>query len=535
MKNNLLLSFLLSIYSTLLYTQKSNLEFSKSEIFNDEYKESKIILVENSKEDEITFVRSYKNSGISLTQGFYIEKYTSNLKLKKDFDYIIKHPISHKHNTVLKVFYQKNSINIIEIYYDIKLKVYTCESHIIDSDFSTSKKKLFQISIEEIKKHGSISLENKFYESKHDSFFNDDTGDFAPETIINYNWFKNKEPLQNEKNIVVQTNIDKNSFVIALNFNNSKSNFLKGYTFNSDFEKTNDFLIENDKKEYCSIHNIQISDDGKTCFLLSKKKPCEEEIYELTQITQNSKKTKLIDIQDYFIPNLRMLIKDKHLILVGFSGTKKANSYEGVSFIKIDMESLETKTLKHSLFSNHFLIDKYGKTNKKEVSFLTMKNIIFNSSDELYITGEEQYSRTGGNNNIYYSFDDIVVLKLNFDGSLLWSRNINKRQNSGTMNESSFSSFSSILSNDKLHLFINSNDKINKINQNTIEFIQGSTNKSNLNVITFNEDGTFDFKKILDDSEKEVPFMTSKAVATKNKIYFLGKKGKNKQLLKVVL
>jgi hypothetical protein len=117
---------------------------------------------------------------------------------------------------------------------------------------------------------------------------------------------------------------------------------------------------------------------------------------------------------------------------------------------------------------------------------------------------------------------------------MLWARNINKRQ-STTDDDTSYLSYTSTVRNDKTYFFINARDKIKKLKNDRIEFGQIRKNKSNLNVIEVNAAGDFDYQEILDDEQNEVPFMVSKGAIIDNAVYFLGRKGKDKQLLKITL
>jgi hypothetical protein len=83
------------------------------------------------------------------------------------------------------------------------------------------------------------------------------------------------------------------------------------------------------------------------------------------------------------------------------------------------------------------------------------------------------------------------------------------------------------------YFFINTGEKINKIKNDRIEFGQIRKNKSNLNVIRINQNGDFDYEEILDDENSSVPFMVSKGAVINDSVLFLGRKGTNKQLLKV--
>ena len=68
-----------------------------------------------------------------------------------------------------------------------------------------------------------------------------------------------------------------------------------------------------------------------------------------------------------------------------------------------------------------------------------------------------------------------------------------------------------------------------------IQFGQTSTKRSNLNIIRIKPNGDFDYKEVLDDKDSEVPFMVSDGALTKDAVFFIGRKGKKKQLLRVSL
>lgn len=116
---------------------------------------------------------------------------------------------------------------------------------------------------------------------------------------------------------------------------------------------------------------------------------------------------------------------------------------------------------------------------------------------------------------------------------MLWARNINKRQTGDEVD--SFVSYTSTLINNEVYFFLNASEKIKDLENNRIEFRDTRKNKYNLNLIRINEKGDFDYQEILDDEENEVPFMVSNGIKSGNSVLFLGRKGTNKQLLKVSL
>ena len=125
--------------------------------------------------------------------------------------------------------------------------------------------------------------------------------------------------------------------------------------------------------------------------------------------------------------------------------------------------------------------------------------------------------------------------KLNQSGEIVWARNINKRQ--ATSGTESFISYTSTLKGNDTYFFINTGEKVKKLSKDRIQFGQTSTKRSNLNVIRVNENGDFDYKEILDDKDNDVPFMVSRGAIMNDEpsVFFMGQKGKKKQLLKITL
>ena len=139
----------------------------------------------------------------------------------------------------------------------------------------------------------------------------------------------------------------------------------------------------------------------------------------------------------------------------------------------------------------------------------------------------------GGYWRTIYHYDDIVSARINASGEIVWARNINKRQS--TSGDDSYISYTSTAVDNDAYFFINTGEKVKKLRNDRIQFGQTSTKKSNLNIIRVNQNGDFDYQEILDDKDNEVPFMVSNGVLSGDSVFFIGRKGKKKQLLKVTL
>ena len=585
MKKNIIL-LLFFLVSVTIFGQQIPYKISKSELFQDEFKDSVILLSEkNPNNGELTLVRSYSGTMLSQGEGFYIEKYDSNLKLKKAFDFEMKHPGYQKYNLILGVFIMDSDIHFVEIYYDLNEKSYICIDNVMSEDFKNTSKELFRFSKEDLKKIGSFSLQQKFYTRAKETWTNDNSGAINSEnTLGNTNGFYNSffgrrnsfaynyaSVYENAGggmgcDIILTVNETKTAFTIAIDTNADEKDVLKMYLFDNKLIKKIDFIYENDiKDKKCFYQNIQVSEDGNSIYLLAKayapdlkkKKEGGKYYYEFSKITAEKKITQKIDTDEHFVGALKTYFHNNELISIGFYSDAADYKYNGICAFKLDPNTLELKSSNYNPFTSQFLFDKYGTAKSKSLKNIDFKKVFFTETNEIIINAEESYieqqyyfassgmSPTGtfggagyynnnGGSRLHYSYDDIIIVKLNPDGNLLWARNINKKQ-STTSDDNSFISYTSILNKDKNYFFINTKDDVKKLKDGRIEFGQIRKNKSNLNVIQVDANGNFEYEKILDDDENAVPFMVAKGITLDNTVYFLGRRGKTKQLLKVTL
>lgn len=551
------------LFSVIALGQNIPFTITKSTLFTEDYKESTIVLAEKIDDQGFLLVRSYKKGGISPGEGFYIEEYDTNLKLRHEFEYDMKHPNYQKYNLVLSVFTLEKKVHIIEIYYDLNLKSFVCLDNKIIDKSKTEKTELFRITKEEMKTIGTFNLQKKFYARSDEMWTNDNSGTINAEdsnihrgTFLNAFFYgQSAKDGGDGSDITVVVNETKTAFAIAMDLNQKTAEGLRIYVFNSKIEKIidNTFTREIKDRRYI-FQNIQVSNAGDAVYLLAKsydedlknKPEGGKYFFELSKIDAKEQVTQKINPNSNFIGALRTFFHKGELICLGFYSDLNDYRYKGICFFKFDADSLDLQKSKYNPFTEQFFFDKYGKDTDKAVKSLTYRNVFFNN-DEIIINAEEydKVSRAGAGagmngamgpvgSNTNFSFYDIVIAKLNLDGDLLWARNINKKQSTND-DDTSYLSYTSTMRNDKTYFFINTRDKIKKLKNDRIEFGQIRKNKSNLNVIEVNAAGDFEYQELLDDEQNAVPFMVSKGAVIDNAVYFLGRKGSNKQLLKVSL
>lgn len=555
MKKIIFLGLFFSISAT-FFGQQIPFEILKSAVFQDDVGKSTIVLAEKTNENNLLIVRSYNNNGLSLEEGFYIEKYDAKLNLLKNFKFKMSHPPSQKYKMVAGITAFENNIVVVEVFYDSNEKAYICQANTIDANDVVSKKELFRLSKEEVKANGEIALEHDSYVQSKKLFSYDNSGSINSEVDkhnLDFISFDQKHPLFEEQdaiNIAMVTNESDSAFGIIIDFYGEKSENSKLYLFDSHLNKKIDTEFKRDiKDDDYLFQNFQVSPEGDAIYLLAKsyskdlkqKEKGGKYQFELTKITNTFQKSLFIDPQEHYINSLKIIFQKKQLICIGFYSDLKETKFQGISYFSFNPDSLDILNTKYNPFTEQFMTDKYGDKKNNGLKCLTFKKVFFTQNNDLIFNAEEQYISSSYGNSYgmgsgpYYSYDDIVTAKLNATGDLIWARNINKNQSASNEENMIYLSYTSMLKDDSCYFFINTSDEIKKLRNDRIEFGDVRKNKSNLNVIRVNANGDFDYKKILDDEQNAVPFMVAKGITLDNTVYFLGRRGKTKQLLKVTL
>lgn len=356
-----------------------------------------------------------------------------------------------------------------------------------------------------------------------------------------------------DSNISMIVNESKTAFAIALDIKQSKSKELKLYSFDNNLQKKIDTHFTRDVKDDKYIfENVQVSSDGNTLFVLGKsydetlrkKKDGGQYFFELSKISATSQQALKIDPNAHFIGYLKPFLHHNEILVLGFYSDLNDQNYTGICYFKTDVALTPIVVSTYNPFPKQFILDKYGEKKKyKALTNLVFRNVFYTANNNLIVNAEEEEIWTsssgvgigvGTKTKLTYNYDDIVSVKLNEKGELIWARNINKNQTRSD-EDNFYISYTSLVKNDTPYFFINASDKIKKLKDDRIEFGQVNIDKSNLNLLKINSNGDFEFQEILGEEENAIPYMVSKGIVIENTVYFLGRKGKNKQLLKVSL
>lgn len=516
---------LLLFVSLIAFSQ--NFEITKGKIFKDKKKNSTLLFALNDENGGLVTIRSfYSGLLIKRLKGYYIQHFDADLNLKKE------HILNVKENRIENAFIKNDQLHLIEFNQSKKNKliIYSTLTTNLNT-FNFTSKELLSISEENSKKYFEIMV---------------------------FPFFINNGLSQLDSDHMGSVSMSENNKFFAINFDikNKEKETHKVFVYNDNFELVFEKLIvKKIKDRFFDYTTVEVDDTDGTLYFLGKsfenesrrkkKKGKSNYHFELSKIDANGEKTVSFKNPDKFISSLSLVKNKENLSCVGFYGNKDEGKLNGVCMINIDAETFEVETKKFNPFSNTFLTDKYGdnERKKKRKSKKGLKNISYRSIEiqengDLIISAEEDYitvHTTMGQNGAMSSYtiqhyDDIIALKLNKEGDLLWSRNINKAQ-TGYAN----SSFTPISLNNKMYYFMNCSDNIKKLSADRIQFKQTSSKKSNLYVITLNNEGVFDYKKLIDDKVSKVFYKVNQGVIAPNgdEVILLGKKKKNSRIIKI--
>ena len=525
MKKTLTLTLLLFAFS-LSFSQ--DFSVTKSSVFKDKKKNSSLSFALEADNGGIITIREYRKGMFQKLKGYYIQCFDSKLKLIKEIDYEVKD------KRIENAFLKDGTLHLLEIESkkkEDKISINVSSASLKSLSFST--KELLSFSEDNIKKYFGVIVFPFFINNG----FNQLDGNHMGEIVFSEN---------------------KKFFAINFDFKSKEKETHKIFVYNDSFEKVYDKLIVKDIKDKLFKYNSFEVDgtDGTTYFLgkayenNSNKKKKKGKInyhYELNRVDKDGEKNISFKTANKFVESLHLVKNKNKLSCVGFYGNDKEFKINGVCLFDLNPNTLEKNFSKFNDFSTEFLNDKYGnkegrKKRKKDkgIKNIDFKGVYILDNDDIVINAEEFYitthTSTGANGSIstrtVYHYNDIMSMRLEKNGDLKWARNINKAQVGTTT-----SSFTTLSVNGSTHFFINCSDKIKKLSADRISFKQTSSKKSNLYVISINENGVISHKKLVDDKDSKVYYKVNNGITNPNKqsVFLLGEKKKNGQILKLKL
>jgi len=444
----------------------------------------------------------YKSMMVRSIKGYEMKYFDSNLKLKKSFIY------EKKNSVILSSIIKDNTIYLVEAHFDYfgeEVEFFMSSSPLNDINFVETK--LFTFTSKEV-------LGNVI----------DANGSINENSPINVSFSSRKE------NFLINFKIrdkSKTSYHFYLFDINSNLIFKQSTT-------------KNEKDRKIDFQNLFFNDENQSAYFMLKMKTKNKKnggkyFYEIFKISKEKVISKPIDVGDKYFPDLKLFEIKNSPACLGIYSNEDDEKGAGVVYYKFNPDNLDLEIKKFSVLSEQYFIDKYGKEKDKETKNVFIRSIGVNDDSTILVNAEEYYTK--GEEKVdqptFSFYKDIIALKLDDKGELLWSRNIDKYQGSASYDQ--HLSFKTIFNNGNSHLILNNSRSANFLKNGTYKLKGNLTEKCELLVLTITSDGEFSGKRILDSKVNSWPFFTNDSFMKQESNYLLliGKKGRKWQLLKL--
>lgn len=513
MKKSFLLCFFI-VFTLKLSSQEDlmNITIEKSEVF----KERKTSILNAVYKDELSNLYTIRT--LDFGKSLLIDVFDSKFNKINSFE----HKIERKHR-VSGGFFKEEMFGFVEYYKNnrenkIEAFLYTSPK----DNIKFSKKKFFEVTLD---RYPSF-LESVFSASKIDKNFR---GNMSFSKSGNYNVFN------------IDSSDKKNEHHSIKVFDDN---------FNKLWEK--EFELSYKDKRF-KLQEVKVSDNGEV-FVLGKVYPKKKKgkgknyHYELFKIVENNVSSIKISIEDHFVATLELeLTQENKLSCIGFYSDINENKFKGVCSFILNTKNNNIENSTFSPFTEQFLKDKYGESKDRELRNVKFKDVSYPEDGGMIITAEEFFLRAtyvhnqfGGYRSISYNFDDIIVIKLDRGGKLVWARNINKAQTSNYFSDPLMSFGTAEYNNDK-YLILNAHKKMGELSGGRIKFRESflwktTKNNTNLYIAKLDSNGNIVYKSLLSNKEEETPFNCRFIEqVSDNELILYGQRKNKKQFLKITI
>jgi hypothetical protein len=330
-------------------------------------------------------------------------------------------------------------------------------------------------------------------------------------------------------------------------------------------EIRNDFMELPVKENLFEMERFKVDNDGNVFLLGKAYKDKRRDVrhgnpnfkFKLYVFYNHGKERaeKEISLPDKFITDIQMaLLPEGNLVVAGFYSEEGTSSILGSFYIKIDKntyETIATKTeeLGIDLITENMKEREEKKTKKDadkginvELFAYDIREFIITNDGGFILMGEQFYEedktidgKYSDATKIHYYYNDILALKMNIDGNVVWREKIGKRQE--TVNDNGYySSFTYTIKNNNIYYIFNDNPKNIEYNGSG-KIYNFKKNPDALTVVVkLSPEGGQVRKTLFASGQKDILISPSNSfVEHEGELIIFGKRRKNQQFARLIV
>ena len=227
---------------------------------------------------------------------------------------------------------------------------------------------------------------------------------------------------------------------------------------------------------------------------------------------QNRLKEFDIKLKDKWVNGLNIAFNEENdLVIGGFYSVNKDYSVSGTFFLTVDTKSLNVKNKSLNPFSDAFM-DEFSRKRidgDKKLDDFYFDHFVIGKDGSSYFTAEQYYVRTTSyydhrtgvtNYTYYYHYNDIVVVKINKEAKVIWTKRIPKKQVT-TNDKGNYSGYAVVPYLDGLKILYNDSPKNFEVEEDAKLRPMNNPQKSMATIIQISADGKVSRKPLFSAQE----------------------------------
>ena len=313
---------------------------------------------------------------------------------------------------------------------------------------------------------------------------------------------------------------DGNYLAFAVDNINSKTNSYSFRVYDQDLNLVYDTSYYSDIERYFNFDDFIITNDAEIISagkLYKKGKRDRREgkanyDYVIHKVTENESASSVLELQDNFIKELRFAQTDELIRLFGFYSERSSDRMKGALSYNMQGTNIEAVSLKQAPFPESIYQDLFRdaraerlKEKEKEFRDFYLDYAFVDESGNSYLLAEEFYITTtsvpngamgGMSTNSQPHYDDILIIKFDSAGNILWGRGILKKDNQP--------SYNALVMDNELHVFFNTGKNIKEKEDGRKKAKRHFFSSTALFDVVFDADGKDTFEMIQENKGKAV-------------------------------